>query len=202
MAWLNLQRLLPTRKIWKLFSTKLQTKFHKVLSKSKVIKKSKNPNSFSKASKKLAPWPAFRVQFKTKGSNKFKHKSKYRPTLKCPKKAAPVYIDQLFIEDVSVVKEKYVQPMITAKTANKNIKQVCVMETEQAEIHLGESSVPSTSMVDENPNDQKQLVAADEMWESLTLASPQLHCINERAEEFIAKFRANMRQQNLLAHHL
>lgn len=199
MSWLNLQRLLPTRKIWKLFSTKLQTKFHKVLSKSKVIKKSKKPNSFSKASKKLAPWPVFRVQFKTKGSNKFKHKSKYRPTLKYHKKAAPVYIDQLFIEDVSVVKEKYVQPMITA---NKNLKQVCVMETEQAEIHLGESSVPSTSMVDENPNDQQQLVAADEIWESLTLASPQLHCINERAEEFIAKFRANMRQQNLLAHHL
>ncbi|OIT22062.1 hypothetical protein A4A49_32154 [Nicotiana attenuata] len=200
MSWLNLQRLLPTRKIWKLFSTKLQTKFHKVLGKSKVIKKSKKPNSFSKASKKLAPWPVFRVQFKTKGSNKFKHKSKYRSTLKYHKKAAPVYIDQLFIEDVSVVKEKYVQ--LTAKTANKDIKQVCVMETEQAEIHLGKRSVPSTSMVDENPNDQQQLVAADEMWESLTLASPQLHCINERAEEFIAKFRANMRQQNLLARRL
>ncbi|KAJ8558151.1 hypothetical protein K7X08_004917 [Anisodus acutangulus] len=181
MSCLNLRRLLPTRKMWKLFSTKLQTNFHKVLNRSKVIKKSKNPNPlFSKDIKKLAPSPIFRVQFKTKRSNtKFKH----RHTLKYHKKSAPVYIDQLFIENISVVKENFVQPMVIA---NKDHKQVCIMETE---IHQGESSGTNS----ENYSN-------DEMWESLTLASPQLHCINERAEEFIARFHADMRrQENMLA---
>lgn len=63
------------------------------------------------------------------------------------------------------------------------------METEQGEIiHEGESSSGLTN---------------DEMWESLTLASPQLHCINERAEEFITRFRQDMlRQENMLIHRL
>ncbi|XP_055811796.1 uncharacterized protein LOC129881703 [Solanum dulcamara] len=183
MSCLNLRRvLLPTRKMWKFFSTKLQINFHKVLNRSKVIKKSKNPNPLF--IKKLAPSCVFRVQFKTKRSNnKFKHKSKSRSTLKYHKKSAPVYIDQLFIDNISVEKDNFAQTnMITT-----NNKQVCIMETEQDEIiHEGESSSSITN---------------DEMWESLTLASPQLHCINERAEEFITKFRADMlRQENMLIH--
>ncbi|KAL3359241.1 hypothetical protein AABB24_016014 [Solanum stoloniferum] len=192
MYCLNLRRvLLPTRKMWKFFSTKLQINFHKVLNRSKVIKKSKNPNPL--CIKKLAPSPAFRVQFKTKRSNnKFKYKSKFRPTLKFQKKSAPVYIDQLFIENISdsVVKNNFGQTsMITTK--KKEHKQVCITETEQDEIiHEGESSSSSS-------------VTNDELWESLTLASPQLHCINERAEEFIAKFRADMlRQENMLIQRL
>ncbi|XAR58642.1 hypothetical protein NMG60_11014118 [Bertholletia excelsa] len=39
--------------------------------------------------------------------------------------------------------------------------------------------------------------AADEMWESLGLASPLMHGINERAEEFISRIRAEMRLQEL-----
>ncbi|KAM3326168.1 hypothetical protein CQW23_07321 [Capsicum baccatum] len=192
MSCLNLRRvLLPTRKIWKLFSTKLQTNFHKVLNRSKVIKKSKNPNPLF--TKKLAPSPIFRVQFKTKRSNtKFKYKSRSKPILKYHKKSAPVYIDQLFIENISVEKDDFAQTtMIT--TNKKDHKQVCMMEKEQAEIHQGESSSVTN---DENYSN-------DEMWESLALASPQLHCINERAEEFITRFRADMRrQENLLTHRL
>nr|XP_004247522.1 uncharacterized protein LOC101252628 [Solanum lycopersicum] len=193
MYCLNLRRvLLPTQKMWKFFSTKLQINFHKVLNRSKVIKKAKNPNPL--CIKKLAPSLVFRVQFKTKRSNnKFKYKSKFRPTLKFHKKSAPVYIDQLFIENISdsVVKNNFGQTsMITTK--KKEHKQVCITETEQGEIiHEGESSSSSSS------------VTNDEMWESLTLASPQLHCINERAEEFIAKFRADMlRQENMLIQRL
>ncbi|KAK6780658.1 hypothetical protein RDI58_022842 [Solanum bulbocastanum] len=193
MYCLNLRRvLLPTRKMWRFFSTKLQINFHKVLNRSKAIKKSKNPNPL--CIKKLAPSPVFRVQFKTKRSNnKFKHKSKFRPTLKFHKKSAPVYIDQLFIENMSdsVVKNNFTQTSVI--TTKKEHKQVCITETEQDEIiHEGESSSSSSSSV-----------TNDEMWESLALASPQLHCINERAEEFIAKFRADMlRQENMLIQRL
>ncbi|XP_047264228.1 uncharacterized protein LOC107865421 [Capsicum annuum] len=91
-----------------------------------------------------------------------------------------------------VEKDDFAQTtMIT--TNKKDHKQVCMMEKEQAEIHQGESSSVTN---DENYSN-------DEMWESLALASPQLHCINERAEEFITRFRADMRrQENLLTHRL
>ncbi|MCD9643285.1 hypothetical protein HAX54_030627 [Datura stramonium] len=142
-----------------------------------------------KDSKKLAPCPVFRVQFKTKRSyTKFKHKSKSRHTFKYNKESTPVYIDQLFLENISVVKEN------VAQTTKDHKHDVLVTETEQAEIHQGESS--SVTNGHENYSN-------DEMWESLTLASPQLHCINERAEEFITRFRAGMRlQENLFTHPL
>lgn len=44
--------------------------------------------------------------------------------------------------------------------------------------------------------------SADEIWESLVLASPQMNGINERAEEFITRFRAEMLLQERLARHL
>ncbi|CAN4093259.1 unnamed protein product [Withania somnifera] len=189
MSCLNLGRvLLPTRKLWKLFSTKLQINFHKVLNRSKVIKKSKNPYPLS-TKKKLAPSSIFRVQFKTKSSNtKFKYKSKSRHH----KKPAPVYIDELFIENISVVKENFAQTTMITKNKEDH-KKVLVTQIKQAEIYQGESSGTNG----ENYSNH------DEMWESLTLASPQLDCINERAEEFITRFRADMqRQQNLLTHRL
>lgn len=78
----------------------------------------------------------------------------------------------------------------TIATDKKEQKQVCKMETEQDEIiHEGESSGSS--------------LTNDEMWESLRLGSPQLHCINETAEEFITRFREDMmRQENMLIHRL
>lgn len=39
----------------------------------------------------------------------------------------------------------------------------------------------------------------DDMWESVALGSPQTKGIDERAEEFIARFRAEMEMQEALA---
>lgn len=44
--------------------------------------------------------------------------------------------------------------------------------------------------------------SGDDMWESLGLASPQMHGIDERAEEFIVRFRAEMKVQEMLARNL
>ncbi|KAF5741901.1 hypothetical protein HS088_TW10G00909 [Tripterygium wilfordii] len=44
--------------------------------------------------------------------------------------------------------------------------------------------------------------AADDMWESLALASPLTDGIDERAEEFILRFRAEMELQETMAHGL
>nr|KYP70737.1 hypothetical protein KK1_009966 [Cajanus cajan] len=44
--------------------------------------------------------------------------------------------------------------------------------------------------------------SSDDMWESLALASPQMHGIDERAEEFITRFRQEMAAQEMLARNL
>ncbi|GJT04083.1 formin-2 like protein [Tanacetum coccineum] len=38
---------------------------------------------------------------------------------------------------------------------------------------------------------------ADDMWESLVMGSPQMDGINERAEEFISRFRADLLDQEM-----
>ncbi|KAL4571979.1 hypothetical protein LXL04_018747 [Taraxacum kok-saghyz] len=43
---------------------------------------------------------------------------------------------------------------------------------------------------------------ADEMWESLVMGSPQMDGINERAEEFISRFRADLLVQEITARRL
>lgn len=44
--------------------------------------------------------------------------------------------------------------------------------------------------------------SGDEMWESVGLGSPQMRGIDARAEEFIARFRADLEFQEIVAHHL
>ncbi|KAI3772993.1 hypothetical protein L6452_04189 [Arctium lappa] len=43
---------------------------------------------------------------------------------------------------------------------------------------------------------------ADEMWESLAMGTPQMDGINERAEEFISRFRADLLVQEITARRL
>lgn len=54
----------------------------------------------------------------------------------------------------------------------------------------------------ESGKEEETSVDADDAWEAMVVASPQMHEINERAEEFIARFRAQMRQQEILARRL
>lgn len=49
---------------------------------------------------------------------------------------------------------------------------------------------------------RSEAVDADDVWESMELASPQMNEINQRADEFIARFRAQMNHQEMLARRL
>lgn len=66
----------------------------------------------------------------------------------------------------------------------------------------GESSRPESCKEETSAIDDDSMVNADDVWESMVVASPQMHEINERAEAFIARFRADMRQQEILARRL
>lgn len=59
----------------------------------------------------------------------------------------------------------------------------------------------NTDYYDDDDDDDHTVVSADDMWES-AMASPHMHGINERAEKFIAQFRAELRRQEIHARHL
>ncbi|KAL3531232.1 hypothetical protein ACH5RR_010554 [Cinchona calisaya] len=201
MSYLNLKKLLPARKAWRAFTIKVQTKLHK-LHPSKTIKKPKNKKQ-KRTSKKISWWPSFSIQPRVQCKRRIKshthtHSSTY-PSYHFQKRPSAVYIDQLFIEPaVSVAKEHLQQPVNSAicrpstSTVKKPEPEVVDRRRKMAK--------EGTSKEEGKLNDSMH--SADEMWESLVLASPQMNGINERAEEFIARFRAEMLLQERLAHHL
>lgn len=174
---MKLKRFLTARKVWRLFTAKLQTKL--ICRSSKSIKKNRQHLNIS-TSKPLF-WSALSLHshFKpkrriTKPTHHHHHPQRYR----LQKRPTPVYIDQLFKEPESTLTKECLQP-----AAKKVTKQD------------GNNGTNRTSR-------GSTAAAGDDMWESLALASPQMHGINERAEEFITRFRAQMHSQESPAHHL
>ncbi|PIN00831.1 hypothetical protein CDL12_26663 [Handroanthus impetiginosus] len=178
MAWLNMKRLLLHRKVWKEFKNKLPLKLP-IPNRSKAINKLKN-----RTPKKLT-WRSLSIQPK-----KFKNKSK-------PHKRPPyVFVDHLFIEPaISVVKESVNPPVVAA---------VAEEESHNKEKPCSSGNLKKIGDCDaqENVSSDEKMISADEMWESMVMASPQMQGINERAEEFIARVRAEMHQQEMLARRL
>ncbi|XP_059626857.1 uncharacterized protein LOC132269618 [Cornus florida] len=192
MSWLKLgKKLLPARKAWKVFTTKLQTKLHK-LHRSKAIKKPKK--RLGKTTNKAALWHAFSLQPRFKREKRYHHHHHYR----VHNKPAPVFIDELFIEPVPIVKE-YLQQPTTAEASKKAIVQT-PPSANKTKLANQQADVPGTSI--REPEGHEKMHTADDMWESLALASPQMHEINERAEEFITRFRGEMQLQETMARHL
>ncbi|KAL0461108.1 UNVERIFIED_CONTAM: hypothetical protein Slati_0738000 [Sesamum latifolium] len=199
MSFLNLKRLLAPKRVWKVFKTKLPLKLHK-LNRSKATKK-----PFHRTSRKLG-WPSLSIQHK-----KFKIKPNPRPLIhhrnnhyylqKNPS-PSPVFVDQLFIETVSTAKEHVHPASETVEAVTKKEKSCLSTTLKQSGSFDKTSSLPGSSTEDRTEFDDKNMVTADDMWESLVLASPQMHEINERAEEFIARFRADMQNQETLARRL
>ncbi|KAI5664939.1 hypothetical protein M9H77_24262 [Catharanthus roseus] len=175
MSCLNFKHLFPATKPWKkLFTNKLiQTKLLYNLN----FKRSKT--RFKKSKKRIiCAWPTLGVR-----------RSRFKPKRKPYPKALghdfqkshhhrSSYIDHqlLFIEPT--VKKQAAASASNSSGINKE-KEVEEMG-HSGEVYIGDS--------------------ADDMWESLVLASPQMmNGINEKADEFIAKFRAEMRLQERLA---
>ncbi|KAL2321049.1 hypothetical protein Fmac_030018 [Flemingia macrophylla] len=141
-------------------------------SKSKAMKKS------SKHSKTTTV-PATKAPAKFLVTKRFRHK-RFATVISFinsfHKKPAPVYIDKLFREpSCDVVRNLKPQ---TAIAYDPPTAKLC-----------GETKGGGSC-------------SSDNMWESLALASPQMHGIDERAEEFIARFRQEMAAQEMLARNL
>ncbi|ESW34539.1 hypothetical protein PHAVU_001G161100 [Phaseolus vulgaris] len=165
-------RLRPARKAWKSFTSTIG-KLSK--SKSKAMKK---PRKHSKPTTKLATSKAPPKFIVTKRFLRHKRLASVRSLiLGFHKKPAPVYIDKLFREP-SCDSVGQLKPQTAHKPRTKRL-------SEQEGTTKGGRSC-----------------ASDDMWESLALASPQMQGIDERAEEFITRFRQEMAAQEMMARNL
>lgn len=107
------------------------------------------------------------------------------------KKPAPVYIDELFREPPCDL-VGYLKPQTPIHRPQIEITaKIGDYQREKKEVAEGASnrSCDRTS-------------TSDDMWESVALASPQMQGIDERAEEFITRFRKQMAAQERLARNL
>ncbi|PON81733.1 hypothetical protein TorRG33x02_224490 [Trema orientale] len=182
MSCLSLRLPTAKRAWWKSLTSKIQSKLHK-LHKPKAITKHRNHRVpyKSKITKR-----SFLVE--TRKRRRFVHTLKpsspaFR-VLKCTTSSstAPVYVDKLFKEPISTK----VEPLHTLPPPKTLVK---VDQRASAAAEPGTSKEAGNGVT----------AAADDMWESMGFASPQMHGIDERAEEFIAKFRAEMEVQERLA---
>ncbi|KDP26535.1 hypothetical protein JCGZ_17693 [Jatropha curcas] len=171
MSCLNL-RLPPAKKAWKAFTSKLQSKLslHKLQDSKSMKKKSK----YKTKTKAIIKRRIFSSSSYSLLPFKRRRRSVFFPS---PKKPAPVYIDKLFREPVA--DELVAQRLQSAKT-------VKVLVDKQASREDGRGN-------------GRGVGEADDMWESLGFASPQMRGIDERAEQFIASFRAEMEVQEKIA---
>lgn len=188
MSCLSL-RLPPARKIWKSLTSKLQSKLHKI-QRSKAIL---NPRTQIK--KTTTGVVSTSLSTKQRFKRKRKHVHSYQANqfynhhqYLFEKKTASIYVDKLFKEPITGLvgpaKPELTKRPIRAKN-NKLLDHPAAVP--------GASKVGSLA---------EKACSGDDMWESLGLASPQMHGIDERAEEFIVRFRAEMKVQEMLARNL
>lgn len=193
MSRLSLRkRLLPARKAWKTFTTKLQTKLNK-LQRSKAIKKSrKNIHKTQTTNLRSSLSLYFPLQRKRRliKPSLTLHPHYYRSYL-LQKRPAPVYIDDLFKQPDTEVATTTTTIAPTASPTSKGI----------ASKKKKTSDKPGTSSAGSEKRSEKTCIA-DDIWESMGLASPQMHGIDARAEDFIARFRAEMELQEMMARNL
>ncbi|KAL1550137.1 hypothetical protein AAHA92_18139 [Salvia divinorum] len=205
MSCLNLKRLLPHRRLWKVLTNKLPLK----LITSKVNKKQKHRSY--KTSKKLS-LPSLSIQPKKfKKHTVIHHKNHHCYSQRRP---PPVFVDHLFVQPVSLVSEHVVSPGQTSKPSSSSSldkSQNTNQTTSNDDCGLSESGKEETttnadvweSMVPRPEFSKEETTTnGDDVWESMVLNSPQMDGIDARADEFIARFRAEMRQQEILARRL
>ena len=162
-------KLQPARMVWKSLTSKLQSKLHK-LQRSKAIKKPRN-RLLKKTAGAGGVWPSLFTEQRFKRNKRLAiHSYRRRHGQHLfETKTASVYVDKLFKEP---------HQLINCSPITKSVKPL---------------DVPGGSCLVEKP------LSADDMWESLGLASPLMRGVDERAEEFIARFRAEMEVQEMLA---
>ncbi|EOX94458.1 hypothetical protein QUC31_004542 [Theobroma cacao] len=186
-------RLPPAKKAWKSFTSKLQTRLHK-LHKSKAIKRPKNNRLQTAVAKTTRPslFLGQRLQRKKRRALPFGYQRYY---VSKNKAAAPVYIDKLFKDAPVTELVGFIHQQSSGKGDVQREKNVKLVDQVAAAAEEG------TSKEGEKQGDEKSSVG-DDIAKSIGMAPLMLHGIDARAEEFIASFRAEMERQEIIARNL
>ncbi|XVF72000.1 hypothetical protein PTKIN_Ptkin12aG0086000 [Pterospermum kingtungense] len=185
-------RLPTAKKVWKSFTSKLQTRLHK-LHKSKAIKKPKNINRLQTAASKTTR-PSLLLGQRLQRNRCRRRALPFgyqRYYVSKNKAAAPVYVDKLFVEAHVADLVGYNIPHQPSEKTEKNVKLIDQPAAAGAEAGTSKEGDKKSSAC-----------VGDGRGESIGLASPILHGIDARAEEFIASFRAEMERQEIIARNL
>ncbi|CAN6554029.1 unnamed protein product [Malus baccata var. baccata] len=178
-------RLPPARRAWKSFTSKLHRKLHKPKGIAKPGKNrvkaitagaSSSASAFAFSSVGLKPYKFLQLRYKRKGRLALDFRYKRRQLLQNRGRDAHVYVDKLFEE-----------PAVTELVGSSEPPVAKCKQT------------TTTAAGAESGAERGCSATADDMWESLGFSSPMMHGIDERAEEFIAKFRKEMEVQEKLA---
>ncbi|XP_058740222.1 uncharacterized protein LOC131612445 [Vicia villosa] len=184
-------RLPPAKKVWKSFTSKLSSKLHNIR-KSKAMKKQrknkKNTKTTTITTTTTKPQPKFLA---TKRFRRKKLATVRSVLFSFNKKPAPVYIDKLFKEPCDYV--GYLKPQ-TQPVYKPRTEVVAVKDSSEKKQVV---ELEGTSR-----RCEKASASDDDVWESVALGSPQMQGIDERAEEFIVRFRKQMAAQERLARSL
>ncbi|PKI31081.1 hypothetical protein CRG98_048527 [Punica granatum] len=206
MSCLSLSlKLPPARKAWKIFTSKLQKKlpnFHRrpnKLTYHRSLRTHKLPRALGTTNKAVP----MRVHGKNRpsSSDKLVKSRPHQPRLYAFKKRnAPVFVDKLFKDPTCTNSTLSVTELGDYKTGVRGIKESSGSGSGSGTSDCKESDMPT------GPEDAGMPCGGDGggddddcMWESVGLASPSMQNIDERAEAFIAKFWAEMKNQEAMA---
>ncbi|XP_030515087.2 uncharacterized protein LOC115728823 [Rhodamnia argentea] len=194
MSCLSL-RLPPPKKAWKILTSKLQRKLPKLRRPRPVYKLPKTQVLAA------APSGAEESVFVVKQPGR-QHRQRPRRVHSSvvfnvrrhvfKKQQAHVFVDKLFKEPLEGIIEHHCLDTLPVKYM-PSPKSLAAIDRSALEAGMSDG--------DHDGSDAKTC-EADDMWESVGLASPLTHRIDERAEEFISKFRAEMERQEMVARSL
>lgn len=214
MSNFNLRKklILPTKKAWKSFTNKLQSKLHK-LKLSKAIKSSKNicirayNYIFPTITRKLIN----RSSSPQRTRRNFYHN--YYQYQQCHKNtASPIYVDQLFPEPIlkptwqnhssCKISAPRVEEFV-ASSSGVDVNCRSKLDQEEQEIIMRaieeNSALKKGKAIESGTNYYRTFDNNIDEWR--TPSMPHINGVDRRAEEFISKFREDMqleRQQSIL----
>lgn len=176
--WMLAKKLGRAKKAWKNFTNKVQSKLDKL----------NIPKTINTTTKRLLDSRCFRfflpskLRALTKTSSTYPRNDQYyynhhyqHHSKFLHKNAATIHIDELFAESAGHVHTKNNQHLGT-----------------QAETSRGKQGLDEEKIATSN---SKSVYSVEDAWQAVVASSPQLRVVDERAEEFIYKFRQDMKLQ-------
>lgn len=177
MSCLSFQKkLLPVKRTWTTFTRSLHFKLTKIKDSKLIRTTTHHLLSLRFLSRLFIP---FKRRSLTKSSD-FRHFQPHRYQ-HYSKNCSPVYIDGLFDGD---------QPSHPWNSAQKPVYNE-KGETSKAKEEVREK----TEQVGNQGRAGNVGYDVDQVWRRIIASSPQLHCVDDRAEDFISKFKEDMRLQ-------